>query len=201
VEAHSNTTAVGDLVESPRAGLRQRLADVLSAKSANGAGRNGNAARDDIAHKLEEQLDGTEAIVLHHRRLPGKAGEVSHLIVAPAGITVVDARNYRSGRARIGHGGLKVGRRNRSDLIQRVFAQVDELYELLADTPYAEIPIEAALAWRDVEGLPILHSFIGPRILVCGIRKIAREAARPGPLTKRQVNSLSTFLQAELPGA
>src|SRR5882672_4770881 len=63
-------------------------------------------------------------------------GELTHLVVGPAGVTVVDSRNYTSGRAKVGHGGLRVGRRNRSDLIQDVLHQVDSVESVLADTPY-----------------------------------------------------------------
>ncbi len=51
---------------------------------------------------------------------------------------------------------------------------------------------------REVEGLPTLHSFTGPRILVCGTRKIAKEAARPGHLTARKVTALTKYLDGQL---
>ena len=201
MEANSQTTGVGDLVESARPGLRRRLAALLPAGSVNRAGRARKRTLDHTALKLEEQLFATEAVVLHHRQLPGEAGAISHLIIAPSGITLVDARNYTSGRARVGHGGIRVGRRNRSELIHGVIVQAEALHEMLADTPYAEVPVEAALAWRDVEGLPILHSFGAPRVLVCGTRKIAREAARPGPLSRRRVNALAAYLGDQLPAS
>ena len=199
MEANSNTPAVGDLVESARPGLRRRLASFLPASSANGAGRTRSPALSRTALRLQEHLFGTGARVLHARQLPGKAGEVSHLIIAPSGITVVDSRRYTSGRAQVGRRGLRVGRRNRSDLVHHVRAQVDELHALLADTPYADVPIEAAIALRDVQGLPVLHTFNGPRVMICGTRKIAHEATRPGPFPPQRVDALAAYLESELP--
>jgi hypothetical protein len=164
------------------------------------AGGNGKVRADDPAARLDDYLRGTDAVALHGLRLPNGGGERSHLVVGPAGVTLIDSRNYRSKRAKVGHGGLRVGRRNRSDLVHDVLHQVGDVQEALADTPYSDVPVEAALAWREVEGLPILHTFNAPRVLVCGTRKIAREASRPGPLSPRRVDALASYLEGELAG-
>jgi hypothetical protein len=62
-------------------------------------------------------LDGVE--VLHDRRVPGKSWNIDHVVIGPAGIFVVDAKNYR-GTVRIRRRGsffnpddrLYVGRRD-----------------------------------------------------------------------------------------
>jgi hypothetical protein len=182
-----------------RTGLRERLAAFVPAKRENGNGAaNGHVSPDDPTGRLDGYLSDTDAVALHHLRLPNGGGELTHLVVGPAGVTVVDSRNYTSGRAKVGHGGLRVGRRNRSDLIQDVLHQVETLQSVLADTPYEDVHVEAALAWREVEGLPILHTFNAPRVVICGTRKIAREASRPGPLTSRKVDALASYLEGEL---
>src|SRR6266540_117712 len=183
------------VIAGRRAGLRERLSGFVPAKRAKG-----HVRADDPTTRLDEYLGGTGAVALHQLRLPNGGG-LTHLIVGPAGITVVDSRNYRSGRAKVGHGGLRVGRRNRGDLIQAVLGQVDSVRSVLADTPYTDVPVEAALAWREVEGLPILHTFNTPRVVICGTRKIAREAARPGPLLPRKVDALASYLRGELAAA
>ncbi len=160
--------------------------------------RNDRVSPDDPSVRLDEYLRGSDAVALHDLRLPNGGGELSHLVVGPAGITVVDSRNYRSKRAKVGHGGLRVGRRNRSELVRDVLGKAASVQSVLADTPYSDVPVEAALAWREVEGLPILHTFNTPRVLVCGTRKIAREAARPGPISTRKVDALASYLAGEL---
>jgi hypothetical protein len=182
-------------------GLRERLAALVPAKRENGNGRatiNGEISPDDPTARLDGYLRDTDAVALHHLRLPNGGGELSHLVIGPAGVTVVDSRNYTSGRAKVGHGGLHVGRRNRSDLVRGVLHQVDSVESVLADTPYDDVRVEAALAWREVEGLPILHTFNAPRVVICGTRKIAHEASRPGPLSSRKVDALASYLAGEL---
>ena len=184
----------GPAVPDPLSGLRKaggirgRLAALVSS---NGTARNRtsspHAPTDEVGARLGEYLSGSGTVVLHGLRLPDSGDEISHLVVGPAGVTLVDSSNYTSGRARVGRGGLLVGRRDRSDLIHAVLDKADEVAWLLSDTPYSRVPVEVALAWRMVEGLPILHSLKGPRIMICSVRKIAREAARPGPLSTRRV--------------
>jgi hypothetical protein len=174
------------------------IAGFVPAKRASG---NGKVRADDPAARIDEYLRDSDAVALHGLRLPNGGGKLSHLVIGPSGITVIDSRNYRSKRAKVGHGGLRVGRRNRSDLVHDVLGQVDGVQEALADTPYGDVPVEAALAWREVEGLPILHTFNAPRVMVCGTRKIAKEASRPGPLSLRKVDALASFLEGELGAA
>src|SRR5262245_54214754 len=151
----------------------------------------------DPGAKFDQELADRDAVVLHHRR--AGAVTIDHLIVGSAGITVVDSSHYTDRRARVGRGGLRVGRRNRPDIVQDVLDKAAAVRDLLQETRYADVPVEAALAWHEVEGMPILHSFNAPRVIICGTRRIAREASRPGPISSRRVASLVTLLEAELP--
>jgi hypothetical protein len=193
--------AFPDPLSGPRkaAGLRRRLAALVSS---HGTARNGTSSphvpTNEVGVRLGEYLNGSGTVVLHGLHLPDGGGEISHLLVGPAGVTVVDSSNYTSGRARVGRGGLRVGRHDRSDLIHAVLEQAEEVAWLLSDTPYSRVPVQVALAWRQVEGLPILHTFKGPGIMVCSARKIAHEAARPGPLSTRRVRALAAYLQGML---
>jgi hypothetical protein len=180
-------------------GLRRRLAALVSSNATERNGTpNPHQAIDEVGARLAEYMRGSGTIILHGLRLPDRGDEISHLLIGPAGITVVDSSNYTSGRATVGRAGLRVGRRDRSDLIRAVLEQAEEISRLLAGTPYSRVPIEVALAWRRVEGLPILHSLNAPRIMVCSLRTIAREASRPGPLSARRVKALAAFFEIEL---
>ena len=180
-------------------GLRERLAGLVSTRDSRS--RNGVATRrrkDEPTLRLDRYLSDSRARVLHHCRLPGRRGEIGHIIIGPAGVTVVDSSHYGDGRAKVGRGTLKIGRRKRSDLVEAVLDQARGVRELLADTPYSEVDVEGAIALREVEGLPTLHSFNAPRVMVCGTRKIAGEASRRGPLSTRRVNALASFLERAL---
>jgi hypothetical protein len=137
-------------------------------------------------------------MVLHHRHLPGERREISHLVVGPAGVTVVDSHDYRASRVKFDGGSMRGSNRKRANLLQPVLFQVEAVRELLADTPYANVPIEAAVAQRKVAGARVLQGLNPPRIIVCGPRTIAAEASRKGPLTPRRVRSLAAYLDEVL---
>ena len=79
--------------------------------------------------KLAAALDGFT--VLHDRRVPGTRGNIDHVVVAPAGVFVVDAKRYE-GRIEIRNHGwflrpderLHVGRRDCSALADNMGWQV-----------------------------------------------------------------------------
>ena len=186
-----------------RTGLRERLAAFVPRVESNGNGHaargNGEVDGSDATVRLERYLRGSKAHVLHHCRVPGRRrGQISHLVVGPAGVTVVDSRHYNGKKAKLEDGELRVGKRNRTDLIKGVLDQAARVSELLEDTPYADVDVEAALAWKKVEGIPIIQYVGGPRLVVCGTRRIAGEASRPGPLEPRKVDALASFLAGEL---
>jgi hypothetical protein len=192
--------AVDRLVDEPRRGLLGRLAGLLSSEETDADDpRPRWLSAGDPAARLERYLRRSKVVVLHHRRVPGEGAAISHLIVGPAGVTVVDSHRYAGPRVKLENGRLKIGLRDRSDLIDGVLAQVQSVREILADTPYAEVPVEAALARRKVEGVPVIRKRNSPRLVVCGTRRIAGEASRPGPLTTRRVNALAAYLERALP--
>ena len=91
---------------------------LVPTRHANGNGHAAVLDPDDPAARLDEYLLGSRAFALHGLRLPDGGGKLSHLVIGPAGITVIDSRNYGSRRAKVGHRGLRVGRRNRTDLVK-----------------------------------------------------------------------------------
>jgi hypothetical protein len=95
--------------------------------------------------KLAKALDGIT--VLHDRRVPGTKGNIDHIVIAPAGVFVVDAKHYE-GRIEIRNHGwflrpderLHVGRRDCSALADKMSWQV--------------AAVESALQAAGVEPLP-----------------------------------------------
>lgn len=95
--------------------------------------------------KLAKALDGFT--VLHDRRVPGTRGNIDHVVVAPAGVFVVDAKRYE-GRIEIRNHGwflrpddrLHVGRRDCSALADNMGWQV--------------AAVESALETAGVEPMP-----------------------------------------------
>ncbi|HEY7267026.1 MAG TPA: nuclease-related domain-containing protein [Solirubrobacterales bacterium] len=184
------TTSFNPTAFAPRRqGLRERLARFLPFDEAG----------EDPALRLECYLRGSDALVLHSCRVPGKRGRISHVVVGPAGVTVVDSRSYNGRKATVRSGRLLVGNRDRADLIERVLDQAGRVRGLLADTPYADVDVNAALALGRVEGSSRSVQLVdGTRVTVWGTGRIAGEAGRPGPLSSREVESLASYLAAEL---
>ena len=154
----------------------------------------GRVAPDEPTARIDHYVRDSKAVVLHHRHLPGNGSEISHLIVGPCGVTVVDSRTYEAPSAKLERSPLRGSARRRSDLVKPVLAQVDAVRDLLADTPFADVPIEAALARRKVVGARVLQGLNAPRVIVCGARTIAGEASREGPVTARHVKVLAAYL-------
>jgi len=201
LEANTRDTAAAEGRLEERVGFRKRLVRLLSPDQAKRAGSATVGRRpSQPAARLEHYLGRSKVAVLHDRILPADQSEISHLIVGPAGITIIDSRRYRGRRMRLRDGTVRVGWRNRGDLIDRLVAQVDAVRELLSGTPYGDVRVEAALASRKVEGAPIVPNRAS-RIMVCGTRRIAGEATRPGPLAPGRVSALAAFLERELPPA
>ncbi len=168
--------------------------------SSERAWRRGAEGEKRTAERLARHLDGSGVVVLHDRRIPGSRANIDHLAIGPAGITVIDSKNYK-GKVRVRGGRLWVNGRNRTKLVRGVKRQCEVARAVIAPTPFADVPIEAALAWVDVDGLPFFRTLRLEGVLIDGTRKIAKRAAREGPLTPEQIAELGSLLLRELPAA
>ena len=180
-----NPSAVG----TRRLGLRERVGELLP---------NTDEIGGDADVRLERYLRDSDAVVLHRCRVPGERGKISHIIVGPAGVTVVDSRYYTGPRATVRSGHLLVGSRDRPDLIEGVLDHAARVRDLLADTPYAHVDVNAAIARGRVEGSSSIQLVDGPRITVWGTGRIASEASRPGSLSSGEVEALALYLADQL---
>jgi hypothetical protein len=118
-------------------------------------------------------------VALHDRCVPGTRGNIDHLLMAPAGLFVVDAKNYK-GRLRVRDKGglfrsderLYVGGRDCSHLADNMAWQVKAVETLLASVEVM-MPVTPVLCFIDVEW-PILF---GPDAFR-GVRLVDRAALR-----------------------
>jgi len=123
--------------------------------------------------KLAEAIAGLpDVVALHDRRVPGTRGNIDHLVIAPAGLFVVDAKHY-DGRLRIRDKGglfrtdnrLYVGGRDCSHLADNMAWQVKAVETLLASVEVT-MPVTPVLCFIDVDW-PLLfapNSFRGVRL-------------------------------------
>jgi len=108
--------------------------------------------------KLAEAIAGLpDVVALHDRRVSGTRGNIDHLVIAPAGLFVIDAKHY-DGRLRIRDKGglfrtdyrLYLGGRDCSHLADNMAWQVKAVETLLASVDVT-MPVKPVLCFIDVD--------------------------------------------------
>lgn len=156
--------------------------------------------------KLARELARVPGLmVLNDRRVPGTRGNIDHILVAPAGVFVVDAKNHR-GMVDVKNRGwflrpeyrLTVGGRDHSAMVDGLAWQVDAVIAALegADPMPPVTPVLCFLeADWPVFGAP--EEFRGVRLE--GPRSIERLVTKSAILDEAQIPDLVAVLAAALP--
>lgn len=159
--------------------------------------------------KLAEALVGLDdLIVLHDRRVPGTKGNIDHILFAPAGIFVVDAKHYKGLIQIRVRGGLfnrderlYVGSRDCSDLASNMSWQMSAVRDALssAKVDLAPMSITAVLCFVDGEWPLLLppESYKGVRLE--GTRSIKKLVSAPRVLNRDQIQQLAGIISAAFP--
>jgi hypothetical protein len=144
---------------------------------------------------------------LHDRRVRGTRGNIDHIVIAPAGIFVVDAKSYK-GIIRIQDRGwffrhdyrLTVGGRDRSKLTDAMWWQVEAVAHALIDAGEDPLPtITPVLCFVDGDW-PILRApeeFNGVRLE--SDRSIKKLVTRSKELDEAEIDRLTAVLAPTLP--
>lgn len=161
-----------------------------------------------LSQFLREQL-GSQAIVLDDRKALDSDANIDHIVVAPSGVWVIDAKRW-NGKIQFKNVGgwfgnnyrLSVAGRDKTTDIEKIYSYVIPVANLLANP---SIPIYPALAfvdpdwrislWRLASRRPYRHLRVWltlPDALVAMIR-------RSGPLSPGEVISIGKLLDDELP--
>lgn len=158
--------------------------------------------------KLGEVLTTIDGIaVLHDRRVPGTRGNIDHIVVAPTGVFVIDAKHY-AGLIHVRHRGsfligdecLYVGSRDCSQLAANMAWQVQVIRDVLDSIPDSRsIAILAVLCFVDGEWPLFMppESYKGVRLE--GLRSIKTLLANPGPLGSDQIARINRALSIAFP--
>jgi hypothetical protein len=152
------------------------------------------------AERLAKHLRESGVVILNDRRISGSRANIDHIAVGTGGVTVIDSKNY-SGKVRVARGRLWVKDRNRTSLVESVLGQVELVRAALLATLFDGVSVEAALAWSNVDGLPLFGSLQLRGVLIDGTRKVAKLAGRPGTLSDQEVDDLTRLLAASFPAA
>jgi len=147
---------------------------------------------------------------LHDRRIPPTRANIDHIVIAPTGVYVIDAKNY-TGRAHLRvEGGifsprvekLMVGRRNCTKLVDGVHKQVDRVSELLArDGIGKDVPVRGMLCFVEGDWPLVGGSFTVGGLDVLWPKKARKIITAPGALGDDRLRVLHRLLAAEFPPA
>lgn len=90
---------------------------------------------------------------LDDRRLPGSNANIDHVLVGPAGVFVVDAKNW-SGRLRVEGKSLWQGDRRRDDHLERVRVQAVNVSTVIEDALGRRVEVRPAICFTGEARLP-----------------------------------------------
>jgi hypothetical protein len=168
----------------------------------------GGAGESRLGRLLDKAAAAGDVFVLHDRKIAKPRGQVDHIAIGPAGVYVIDAKNYTGkvhlrsdGPFGLGAKQLYVGRRDCSKLALAMPKQVAAVRVALAGLDEAVgVEVIPVLAFVDAEW-PLLFPpdvFAGVRIEGESAAKIVRA---DGPLSAHTRGQLAHRLAARLPAA
>lgn len=151
-----------------------------------------------------DQLASERVFALHDRRIPGRRANIDHIVVAPSGIYVVDAKRYQGKVERRDKGTLLrtdlrlyVGRRDCSRLLDGMGGQVEAVRAVVGTAP----PVHPVLCFVDSDWGLFTRPFRMRGVLVCWPRALAKRVRAPDAGTPEQVAHLAELLTERLPPA
>ncbi len=167
------------------------------------------SGRDRRSKTRLELIEEEGIIVLNDRRVPGSRSSIKYLVVAPAGVFVVDAKDVkglvhikRPGPiSALGPNELHVGRRDCTPLVGAISQQVEAVRRALRAKPWAtDIPVHAMLCltraqWGFASPIELGDVWVGwPQLVGAHVRT-------PVVMDTPMVNEVSIILADRLPSA
>lgn len=155
--------------------------------------------------RLAEALDGLHA--LHDRRVPGTKGNLDHVVVAPAGVFVVDAKHLQ-GRIELRNRGwflrpderLYVGRRDCSELADSMGWQVAAVETALRAAGLVPLPpITPVLCFVDGDWPLIAPPKVFRGVLLESMKSLRKKLVAAGVLDEVSIPRLMQVLTAAMP--
>ena len=90
---------------------------------------------------------------LDDRRLPGSKANLDHVLIGPAGVFVIDAKNW-SGQLRVDGKSLRQDERRRDDHLERVRVQAVDVSTLIEESLGRRVEVRAAICFTGEAALP-----------------------------------------------
>lgn len=168
----------------------------------------GAVGEERVAAILERRLKD-RAVVLHDRRVPGTRGNIDHVVIAPSGVWVVDAKRY-TGRVERRDVGkffrrdirLYVGGRDRTRALHGLGWQLEAVSELVDETG---APVQSMVCLTGADwpaALMVSKPFRVEGVWVTYPRKLATQILHGrARLSRKEVQRLARQLATAFPPA
>ena len=156
-----------------------------------------------LAAGLERELVGT-AIMLHGRQVPGTRGSIDHLVIAPSGVWVVEAKNCsgklerRVGSRRAGDDRLFVDGRNRTELVDGMNRQATAVRKGLLSAGLDRVPVHPTLLFTNSEWPWFARPLEIRGVQVMWPKKLRELAGQPGPVRWSDIETVASRLSSHL---
>ncbi len=161
---------------------------------------------------MGRSLDGLRAegfAVLHDRRIPGTRANIDHIVVSPAGVFVIDAKNYNGRVEQRDVGGwlkadlrLYVGGRDRTKLIAGMSGQLEAVSgALVASEEWRHVPVTPTICFMAPENWSLLDRrplHFGAVYVLCG-KALGKLIRADGLLAGNQIAEIERTLALALP--
>jgi hypothetical protein len=154
-----------------------------------------------VGNTLDALAERSPLYVLHDRRIPGSRANIDHIVVAPSGTWVIDAKRYQNKlvqtQMRQWRSTLVVGGGTKSQLTEGVKRQAGVVRDLLDDA----FPVRSVLCFVDARWNLFNSSFVVDGVSVCPPSRLAKVLLRRGPITEEGVDDLGRSLSRRLRAA
>jgi hypothetical protein len=145
--------------------------------------------------------------VLHDRRIPGSRANIDHLVVAPYGVFVIDAKNYKGRVERRDRGGwfatdyrLYVGGRDKTSLIDGMRKQAEAVRTALAAPP-EEVPIIQTICFVAADWSLLARPIQFEAVQVLWPSALGKQLRSEGQLDRTRIGQIERQLALALPAA
>ena len=167
----------------------------------------GSVGEHRLAFRLSRDLADV-GVVLHDRAVSGRRWNIDHLVVAPSGVWVVDAKNCRGRIDRRysgewGHEDVRVyvAGQDRTESFSDLSWQKDTVHPILESIGFGDVSIHQALCFTDGEWSIFARPFQIDGVWIIWAKRLVKLARRPGPLDDHDIRTIATHLADRLPPA
>ena len=162
----------------------------------------------ELGRLLDEELDG-HAVVLHNRQRPATTANIDHIVIAPTGVWVIDAKNWTGDVERRNIGGwfqddyrLYVNHRDRTRTTRVLDRQTAAVTDVLAPLGFDSVPVHPCMCFVGAAWPPFAsHRFEINGVFISSPAELVLKILEPGTLTADTIQMIAVELSDQLPPA